>query len=163
MVSDRESMTRIGMRPSMPSAAVRAAWNVADTPGREGHAQHAVAAVVGRRLEGLLEGAGRRCGCLGQHRALGTAGPELGRGQPDTVNELLLAEADGEGDDGEVAAVGQFRGEVTGAIGHHPIRAIVLLLVAVRPVGHRLQAGLRRPQRSGRGVCHGTLSARCPM
>ena len=58
-------------------------------PGGEGDAQHAVVAVVGGRLEGLLEGAGRRCGCLGQDRALGAAGPELRRRERDAVDELL--------------------------------------------------------------------------
>src|SRR5579884_304782 len=91
--------------------------------GRQGGGQgddHHPGGALGRRpLVGLLEGAGGRGRRLRQ--GAGSAPlPELGGGQVAPVDQLLVAEADGEGDDVDAELADQVVGEVAGAVGDYP-------------------------------------------
>src|SRR5207248_6061741 len=68
-------------------------------------------------VEGLLECAGRWGRRLGKDRRLHAPGPELIGGQIPPIEELGVAEADGERHDGDVVTLGQVRRQIAGAVG----------------------------------------------
>ena len=114
---DRESTTRTSSVPSKAFAAVRADWSVADSSDDRLMHTTASAPAVGCSPEGVLERAGRRCGCLGKLLGLRQSPVELRHAEIDAIGELLGAEPDRERNDVDVELVGLVLGQVAGAVG----------------------------------------------
>ena len=106
---------------------------------------------VGRQLaEPLLEHAGGRRGGLGQHRGRLAARPELARREIFTVDELVVAEPDGERHDLDALVLHDVSGQIAGAVGHtrYRSRSLSLRRVPGRPQHfHKVDADGQRPPR----------------